>query len=154
MPLPTERFLRAASGRVLDVGAGSGRAAWRADRQAARHGDRRRHLQRLLGNDGNTPERFMANARIAGVADRASARVGDMRQLPFGDADSTPWSARRSARLMALPHIPDQDLSVLLRAPTLANTSALMREGNSNSSVCRNRLLRGVDAIATAGQSR
>jgi ubiquinone/menaquinone biosynthesis C-methylase UbiE len=35
---------------------------------------------------GNTPERFMRNARIAGVADRAEARKGDMRALPFPDA--------------------------------------------------------------------
>ena len=39
------------------------------------------------GIDENTPERFMRNARIAGVAERADARVGDMRQLPFSDGE-------------------------------------------------------------------
>jgi ubiquinone/menaquinone biosynthesis C-methylase UbiE len=39
------------------------------------------------GIDENTPERFMKNARIAGVAERAAARVGDMRELPFGDSE-------------------------------------------------------------------
>jgi ubiquinone/menaquinone biosynthesis C-methylase UbiE len=39
-----------------------------------------------FGIEGNTPERLMKNARIAGVADRAEARVGDARQLPIGDA--------------------------------------------------------------------
>jgi SAM-dependent methyltransferase len=39
------------------------------------------------GIDENTPERFMRNAQIAGVAERASARVGDMRELPFGDGE-------------------------------------------------------------------
>jgi SAM-dependent methyltransferase len=39
------------------------------------------------GIDENTPERFMKNARIAGVAARAAARAGDMRQLPFGDGE-------------------------------------------------------------------
>ena len=29
----------------------------------------------------------MRNAQIAGVADRASARVGDMRELPFGNGE-------------------------------------------------------------------
>jgi hypothetical protein len=33
------------------------------------------------GIDENTPERFMKNARIAGVAERAAARVGDMREF-------------------------------------------------------------------------
>src|SRR5918993_3507222 len=88
MPLPTERFLRAGAGRVLDVGAGSGRAA--VGVLIARP-----HVTATgvdiysgyWGIDGNTPERFMANAQIAGVADRASARVGDMRQLPFGDGE-------------------------------------------------------------------
>lgn len=35
------------------------------------------------GIDDNTPERFMRNARIAGVADRAEAKVGDARELPL-----------------------------------------------------------------------
>ena len=39
------------------------------------------------GIDENTPARFMRNAQIAGVAARAAARVGDMRQLPFGDGE-------------------------------------------------------------------
>jgi SAM-dependent methyltransferase len=39
------------------------------------------------GIDENTPERFMRNARIAGVAERAAARVGDMRELPFGNEE-------------------------------------------------------------------
>ena len=36
------------------------------------------------GIDENTPERFMTNARIA---ERASAHVGDMRKLPFGNGE-------------------------------------------------------------------
>ena len=66
MPLPTERFLRAGAGRVLDVGAGSGRAA--VGVLIARP-----HVTATgvdiysgyWGIDGNTPERFIANARIA-----------------------------------------------------------------------------------------
>ena len=86
MSLPTERFLTSQSGQVLDVGAGSGRAAigvlLARPRTTAIGVD---IYSGYWGIDENTPERFMRNARIAGVAERAAARVGDMRQLPFGD---------------------------------------------------------------------
>jgi SAM-dependent methyltransferase len=88
MTLPTERFLTSGAGRVLDVGAGSGRAAigvLLARKQATATG-----VDIYIENwgiDGNTPARFMANARIAGVAERASARIGDMRDLPFADGE-------------------------------------------------------------------
>jgi SAM-dependent methyltransferase len=39
------------------------------------------------GIDDNTPERFMKNARIAGVADRAGTQTGDMRDMPFDDGE-------------------------------------------------------------------
>jgi len=88
MSLPTERFLTSGSGRVLDVGAGSGRAAigvlLARPRATAMGVD---IYDGYWGIDQNTPERFMKNARIAGVAERAAARIGDMRELPFGDAE-------------------------------------------------------------------
>jgi SAM-dependent methyltransferase len=88
MPLPTERFLAAGSGRVLDVGAGSGRASigvlLARPRTTAVGVD---IYSGYWGIDQNTPDRFMKNARIAGVAERAGARVGDMRKLPFGDGE-------------------------------------------------------------------
>ena len=88
MGLPTERFLTSGSGRVLDVGAGSGRAAIGVLRARPRTSATGVDIYSgYWGIDENTPERFMKNARIAGVADRAAARVGDMRQLPFGDGE-------------------------------------------------------------------
>jgi SAM-dependent methyltransferase len=86
MTMPTDKFLQSGSGHVLDAGAGSGRAAVGV------------LLSRPLttvtgldlydgyyGIDDNTPERFMMNARIAGAADRADARKGDVRDMPFAD---------------------------------------------------------------------
>ena len=88
MGLPTERFLTSGSGRVLDVGAGSGRAAIGVLRARPRTSATGVDIYSgYWGIDENTPERFMKNARIAGVADRAAARVGDMRELPFGDGE-------------------------------------------------------------------
>jgi SAM-dependent methyltransferase len=88
MPLPTQRFLTSGSGRVLDVGAGSGRAAigvLLARPQTTAMGVD--IYSGYWGIDENTPARFMRNAQIAGVAERAATRVGDMRQLPFGNAE-------------------------------------------------------------------
>lgn len=88
LELPTDRFLASGSGRVLDAGAGSGRAALGV--LLARGQTTVTALDMYdgyWGIDDNTPERFMANARRAGVADRASARTGDMRDMPFAAAE-------------------------------------------------------------------
>jgi len=86
MTVPTERFLQSGSGRVLDAEAGSGRAGVgvllarpRATVTALDIYDG------YYGIDDNTPARFMSNAKIAGAADRAEARVGDVRKMPFDD---------------------------------------------------------------------
>ena len=88
MSLPTERFLTSGSGRVLDVGAGLGRAAigvLLARPQTTAMG--LDIYSGYWGIDENTPDRFMRNARIAGVDGRAAARAGDMRELPFADGE-------------------------------------------------------------------
>jgi arsenite methyltransferase len=87
MQLPTESFLQSGRGRVLDVGAGSGRAA--VGVLLARSETTVTGLdlyEGFMGIEDNTPERFMTNARIAGAADRAEAVKGDARELPYGDA--------------------------------------------------------------------
>ena len=84
--LPAERFL-ASGGEVVDVGAGSGRAG--IGLLLARPSARVTAIDiydGFFGISGNTPERFMVNARIAGVADRAQAQVGDARAIPLADA--------------------------------------------------------------------
>lgn len=84
VPLPTEQFLSSGSGRVVDVGAGSGRATvgllLARPRVTVTAVD---IYSGYYGIDDNTPERLLVNARIAGVADRAEAKVGDARELPL-----------------------------------------------------------------------
>lgn len=87
LALPTERFLASGSGRVLDGGAGSGRASLMV--LLARPGTRVVAVdlyEGYFGIDDNTPARLLANAEAAGVADRVEARAGDLRELPLADA--------------------------------------------------------------------
>jgi len=83
-PLPTEQFLSSGSGRVVDVGAGSGRATvgllLARPRVTVTGVD---IYSGYYGIDDNTPARLMVNARIAGVSERAEAQVGDARKLPL-----------------------------------------------------------------------
>jgi SAM-dependent methyltransferase len=81
---PTEQFLSSGSGRVVDVGAGSGRTTvgllLARPRVTVTAVD---IYSGYFGIENNTPERLLLNARIAGVADRAEAKVGDARELPL-----------------------------------------------------------------------
>jgi len=87
MDPPTDRFLESGTGRVIDIGAGSGRATvgllLRKPRLTITAID---IYKGYFGIEDNTPERLMKNARIAGVADRAEAKIGDARELPLQDA--------------------------------------------------------------------
>jgi SAM-dependent methyltransferase len=84
LELPTQRFLSSGTGRVVDIGAGSGRAAIGLLLAKPRVTVTGVDIYRgYYGIDDNTPERFMRNARIAGVSDRADAKVGDARELPL-----------------------------------------------------------------------
>jgi len=88
MTLPTDRFLASGEGRVLDAGAGSGRAAVGVLLARPRATVTGLDIyEGYWGIDDNTPERFMKNAGLAGAADRASAQRGDMREMPFRDAE-------------------------------------------------------------------
>lgn len=85
--LPTTGFLPSGEGHVLDAGAGSGRAAVGVLLARPRATVTGLDIYRgYWGIDDNSPERFLANARLAGVADRADVRTGDMRAMPFPDA--------------------------------------------------------------------
>jgi SAM-dependent methyltransferase len=83
--LPTQAFLPAGQGRVLDMGAGSGRSTLMValGRPASRVTALDIYRGSEYGIGDNTPDRLIANARVAGVADRVDVKVGDMRQMPF-----------------------------------------------------------------------
>ena len=84
MELPTQQFLTSGDGRVVDIGAGSGRAA--VGLLLARPRTRVTGVdiyRGFYGIDDNTPQRFMRNAHIAGVDSRAEAIIGDARDLPL-----------------------------------------------------------------------
>lgn len=107
MELPVPHFLASGAGRVLDAGAGSGRAAvgvLLARPKATVIG--LDIYSGYWGIDDNTPERFMTNTRIAGVADRADTRTGDMRDMPFYDGE---FDAVVSA--YAIDHLRRDDLA-------------------------------------------
>lgn len=106
MELPVPRFLASGAGRVLDAGAGSGRAAVGVLLARPRATVTGLDIYSgYWGIDDNTPERFMTNTRIAGVADRADTRTGDMRDMPFKDGE---FDAVVSA--YALDHLRRDDL--------------------------------------------
>jgi len=85
--LPSERFLASGQGRVLDVGAGSGRALIGLLLARPRvTGTALDIYTGFFGVADNTPERMMRNARIAGVADRADTLKADATKMPLPDA--------------------------------------------------------------------
>jgi ubiquinone/menaquinone biosynthesis C-methylase UbiE len=82
--LPTEQFIASGRGRVLDVGAGSGRAAIAVLR------DRPQTTVVALdwfkpgyGIEENTTERVYRNATIGGVRDRIEVQAADMCDMPL-----------------------------------------------------------------------
>jgi SAM-dependent methyltransferase len=83
--LPTPGFLEAGTGRILDMGSGSGRATVMALTE--------RPLAQVVALDnwsadyieGNSPRLLLDNAAVAGARDRVEAVTGDMRSMPFED---------------------------------------------------------------------
>ena len=86
--MPTQNFLRSGVGRVLDIGAGTGRSSILV--LAARPQTTLVALD-LFGQSfdahfgaGKSPqERLLSNLKIAGVDGRATIVTADMRKLPF-----------------------------------------------------------------------
>jgi len=86
LPMPTPRFLPDGSGRVLDLGAGSGRATLMVlQNRPASTVVALDIYSGYWGINDNTPDRLKRNAAAAGAADRVEVQVADMRTLPFPD---------------------------------------------------------------------
>ena len=89
--LPTEKFFASGKGRVLDIGAGTGRSSimvLKARPQATLvasdlFGE---SFDEHFGAGQKPQDRLLANLKAAGVADRTSIETADMRKLPFEDA--------------------------------------------------------------------
>ena len=89
--LPTQEFLRSGAGRVLDIGAGTGRSSimvLTARPQATLvaldlFGE---SFEQHFGKSETPQQKLMANLRAAGVEQRASIETADMRKLPFENA--------------------------------------------------------------------
>lgn len=89
--LPTENFFQAGAGRVLDLGAGTGRSSIMVLQARPRATLVASDLfgtsfDQHFGTAGTPQERLMANLKIAGVEGRASIATADMRKLPFEPA--------------------------------------------------------------------
>ena len=86
--LPTQNFLRSGTGRVLDLGAGTGRSSIMVltSRPQATlvasdlFGD---SFESHFGAGESPQQRLLRNLKAAGVDQRASIETADMRKLPF-----------------------------------------------------------------------
>lgn len=89
--LPAPNFLSSGEGRVLDIGAGTGRSSVMVLRARPRatlvaldlFGD---SFARHFGPGTSPQARLQANLQAAGVAGRAAIETADMRKLPFSAA--------------------------------------------------------------------
>lgn len=122
--LPTQSFLASGSGRVLDLGAGTGRSSimvLESRPQATVV------ALDLFGESfdhhfgpGETPQsRLVRNLQAAGVESRAAIQAADMRQLPFGAAS---FDAIVSA--YAIDHLNRDGI-----AKTLAEAARVLKPG-------------------------
>jgi len=117
--IPTPAYLSAGTGRVLDIGAGSGRASLMVLME------RPRTTVVALDNfsatyiKGNGPGLLRANFQAAGVGARAEVVSADMRKLPFPDG-----SFDAIVSTYAIDHLPGADIP-----GALAEAARVVRPG-------------------------
>jgi ubiquinone/menaquinone biosynthesis C-methylase UbiE len=86
--LPTQSFLSSGVGRVLDIGAGTGRSSImvlesRPQASLVALDLFGRSFEQHFGRSESPQARLLANLKAAGVEERATIQTGDMRKLPF-----------------------------------------------------------------------
>lgn len=89
--LPTQNFLRSGTGKVLDIGAGTGRSSimvLEARPQATLVATDlfAESFDQHFGKGESPQARLLANLKAAGVDRRATIETADMRELPFDSA--------------------------------------------------------------------
>lgn len=89
--LPTESFLKSGAGRVLDIGAGTGRSSimvLRARPQVTLVASDLfgKSFEHHFGSGESPQQKLLNNLKAAGVEQRASIETADMRKLPFESA--------------------------------------------------------------------
>jgi SAM-dependent methyltransferase len=89
--LPTQSILRSGTGRVLDMGAGTGRSSImlleaRPQTTLVALDLFGQSFQQHFGPGARPEDRLLANLKAAGVEARTEIRAGDMRKLPFEPA--------------------------------------------------------------------
>lgn len=89
--LPTQSFLRSGTGRVLDIGAGTGRSTimvLEARPQATLVASDlfAGSFDMHFGREGKPQDRLLRNLKAAGVDGRATIETADMRKMPFEPA--------------------------------------------------------------------
>jgi ubiquinone/menaquinone biosynthesis C-methylase UbiE len=88
LPLPTQQFLAQGTGRVLDMGAGTGRSSLmvleaRPQTTVVALDLFTESYEHHFGSGQSGQERILSNFRAAGLDQRAEIQAGDMRKLPF-----------------------------------------------------------------------
>jgi SAM-dependent methyltransferase len=89
--LPTQSFFRSGKGRVLDIGAGTGRSSImvlqsRPEATLVALDLFSDSFERHFGPGESPQQRLLANLKAAGVEQRATVETADMRKLPFEPA--------------------------------------------------------------------
>ncbi len=90
-PLPTESFFRMGDGRVLDIGAGTGRSSLmlltaRPKATLVALDLFGESFEHHFGTSQIPQQKLLSNLKVSGVDQRASVETGDMRALPFEPA--------------------------------------------------------------------
>src|SRR5437867_690260 len=88
LPLPAHRFLASGAGRVLDMGAGTGRSSLmvleaRPQTTVVALDLFAQSYEQHFGSGQSGQERLLSNLKAAGLEHRAAIQAGDMRKLPF-----------------------------------------------------------------------